>query len=190
MGKMRHFLRVLFLTVTPLTFSTWADTELAGLRNLHHVNDRVYRSGQPADGDWRRLVQLGIQTVVDLRQDGENNEHSVRSEAAAVRAAGMRYVNVPIRVSTVPTNVEISQLLGILNSGETTLIHCNLGRDRTGTVIAAYRIAHDHWKNRVALREAQSYGLHWYERGMKSYILMFQPPTEGAAIRPGEDLDR
>jgi len=56
-------------------------------------------------------------------------------------------------------------------------VHCAAGKDRTGTVVAAYRIAHQKWTNQQALAEAQQIGLHWWERGMKRYIASYTAPA-------------
>jgi protein tyrosine/serine phosphatase len=52
-----------------------------------------------------------------------------------------------------------------------------LGKDRTGTVIACYRIVHDKWPNARALTEAVDNGLNFTEHGMKTYIKNFQAPA-------------
>jgi hypothetical protein len=61
-----------------------------------------------------------------------------------------------------------------LDSGDRVFVHCKEGKDRTGTVVACYRIVADGWGNRKALSEAKSLGMHWYALGMKSYILGFR----------------
>jgi protein tyrosine/serine phosphatase len=52
-------------------------------------------------------------------------------------------------------------------------VHCRRGADRTGTVIACYRIAHDGWQNLKALDEARTFGMSWLERAMRSYVLHY-----------------
>ena len=61
-------------------------------------------------------------------------------------------------------------------------VHCRRGADRTGTVIACYRITHDGWTNQRALKEATSYGMSWLEFGMQRYVLAFH--AAGAANAP------
>ena len=46
--------------------------------------------------------------------------------------------------------------------------------DRTGTIIACYRIQQDHWANSSALKEAEVYGLSPFEVGMRNYIKHFK----------------
>lgn len=163
-----------------LSVPAWAgDVEVPGIHNFHQVDSHVYRGGQPADEAWRGLAGLGVKTVIDLRRDGEGG-HSIAAEARAVRAAGMRYVSVPMNGVVAPDGHDIAKVLGILNSGEPVFVHCKEGKDRTGTVVACYRIAHDRWQNDQALREAKSYGLHWVEFGMRGYIQDFRGATQVA----------
>jgi hypothetical protein len=56
-------------------------------------------------------------------------------------------------------------------------VHCWRGADRTGAVIAAYRIDHDHWDNSRALKEALSCGMSFFQFPRQSYIRRFRPLT-------------
>jgi tyrosine-protein phosphatase SIW14 len=92
-----------------------------------------------------------------------------------------------------PTQEQISKILGILEDADSwpVFVHCRRGADRTGTVLASYRITHDHWGNRKALDEAETYGISFFERAMRSYIshfqaLAIQPPTATAFSTPGQ----
>jgi protein tyrosine/serine phosphatase len=80
-----------------------------------------------------------------------------------------------------PQPDQIAQVLQLLNSGQRVFVHCKLGKDRTGTVIAAYRIAHDGWTSDKALDEALTFGMHWYSGGMKRFIQGYQPPAKSVA---------
>jgi tyrosine-protein phosphatase SIW14 len=155
-----------------------------GVPNFHRVNDHIYRGGQPGSEGWTSLADLGIKVVLDLRPP---SEHSTTGEEQAVEAAGMHYVNVPMKGIGAPTGEEVSRALEILDadSSGAVFVHCRRGSDRTGTVIACYRITHDHWNNQKALKEAQSYGLNFLERGMKHYIMNFNPAAEPVAAVSG-----
>jgi uncharacterized protein (TIGR01244 family) len=142
--------------------------------NFHQVNEHVYRGGQPLPEAWPSLAKLGVKTVIDLRRD---DEHSTLAEAQAVTAAGMNYVNVPMNGVVAPTKEQIAKAIELLNSNEPVFVHCKRGADRTGTVIACYRISHDHWRHEQALQEAKSLGMGWVQMGLKHFILAFQPTT-------------
>jgi len=164
---------VLALGLAPV----WAgEPQAAGVPNFHQVNERVFRGGQPTDDGWKSLAGLGIKTVVDLRPA---SEHSTDAEARSVQAAGMRYINVPMRGFYTPSQEEVSKVLALFESSDgPVFVHCRRGSDRTGTVIACYRVSHDQWKNDKAYKEARSYGMYWLERGMKDYILNYKPEKQ------------
>jgi tyrosine-protein phosphatase SIW14 len=155
-----------------------AEPSAPGVSNFHQVDDHLYRGAQPLPQGFQSLAKLGIRTVVDLRR-----QHSIADEAAAVRAAGMRYINLPMSGYRNPTDAEITKILALVQSisDGPVFIHCRRGADRTGTVVACYRIAHDHWTNQKAIAEAESLGMSRTEVGMKRYILAFHPPPERAA---------
>jgi len=183
----RHYLQAFFQVVTLASVSAYAlraaDLTISGVPNFHRVNASIYRGGQPTARGWTSLKQLGVKTVLDLRRDGE---HSVKAEQQAVVAAGMHYINVPLKGIVAPSDESISKVLALLQSGEDgpVFVHCRGGVDRTGTIIACYRIAHDGWRNQAALDEAKSYGMHWAEVGMKRYILGFSPPSRSVSAEP------
>jgi tyrosine-protein phosphatase SIW14 len=150
--------------------------EFPGLPNFQKVNDEVYRGAQPTELGFKSLARLGIKTVIDLRQIGE---HSQADEEKAVQGNGMRYVSVPMKGMSTPTSLQVSAVLALLEDAAAgpVFVHCRRGADRTGTVIACYRISHDHWETEKALSEARSYGMSWFERAMQTYVLRFEPAS-------------
>jgi tyrosine-protein phosphatase SIW14 len=160
-----------------------ANVAESGLPHFFKVNEHIYRGAQPTTAGWASLAKMGVKVVIDLRRDGEDGEHSVAAEARAVEAAGMRFLHVPMNGIVAPGDGQISQVLDVLNSPDPVFVHCKLGKDRTGTVIACYRISHDGWTNRNAMNEAKSLGLHFVEVGMKRYISSFRPSvTPGSVV--------
>jgi protein tyrosine/serine phosphatase len=128
--------------------------------------------------------------VIDLRLP---DEHSTAFEKRMVEAAGMRYVNVPMNGFATPLDAKVSEVLALLDSTANgpVFVHCRRGSDRTGTVIACYRVTHDGWPNEKAKQEAESLGMRWFEIGMKHYIMNFKPASErlaqGAGTRSSGD---
>jgi protein tyrosine/serine phosphatase len=177
---MRKHIAVLVTAL--LSVPAWAaDPKGPGIPNFHKVNDRLYRGGQPNSQGWKSLADLGVKTVIDLRRQ---DEHSTAAEAQAVQAVGMRYVNVPMQGIVSPGDDKIARILSLLDSKDPVFVHCKAGKDRTGTVIACYRIARDRWQNQKALDEAKTYGMHWIEVGMKRYIMSFHAAPVLADLEP------
>ena len=154
-----------------------ATAALAGqdsLPNFNMVSDQVLRGGQPSDDGFKKLAERGVKTVVDLRWI---DEHSIPHEKQIVEADGMHFVSIPMKGIGAPSLEQVSKALSVLEDHESwpVFVHCRRGSDRTGTVLACYRIAHDHWQNQKALEEAKTYGLSSFERAMRSFIQHFQP---------------
>ncbi|HEY6392521.1 MAG TPA: tyrosine-protein phosphatase [Bryobacteraceae bacterium] len=153
----------------------FAGSSAPGIKNFHQVNEHVYRGAQPTDEGLQYLAKIGVKTVIDLREADER----AQAEEGVVTAAGMKYVNVPMTGLTPPTEAEIARILGILedDNASAVFVHCKQGVDRTGAVIAAYRIDHDHWDNARALSEAKSEGMGFFQAPRQSFIRAFQPRT-------------
>lgn len=179
---MRRLAFLGLLTCTALTFPVWCESVPApAIANFHKVDDRIYRGAQPGPQSWESLARLGVKTVIDLRP---STEHSCKDEKQAVEAAGMQYVNVPMKGVVAPSDKSVSKVLSLVNDSEgPVFVHCRRGADRTGTVVACYRISHDGWTNQKALREAAKYGMSWLEFGMHRYVLGFHPPPPAPATQ-------
>ena len=174
---MRQYCSLLALGFLSIMAVWGSGPEAPGVRNFHQVNDHIYRGGQPTGHGWESLAKIGVKSVIDLRRDGEEG-HSLKAEAQAVQALGMRYVSMPMNGLVAPRDEDVRQILRLMDSKDPVFVHCKLGKDRTGTAIGAYRIAREGWQNDKALAEAKAYGLHWFEVGMKRYLDGFQPPVE------------
>jgi len=161
-----------------------------GIPNFHKVDDHLYRGGQPRPEGWKTLAGLGVKTVIDLRRDGETGGHSTSAEAQAVEAAGMRYVNIPMGGLSAPSSADIAKILTLFNSKDPVFVHCRLGKDRTGTAVACYRIAHDSWSNAKAYQEARQIGIHWIEVAMRRYIMGYRTGVtqQAGALAPAPAL--
>ena len=165
-------LSLLVLSFFGLT--VWAaDPTAAGIENFHQVNQFVYRGAQPTDEGFRSLSTLGVKVVIDLRE----HDQRAAAEERTVTGDGMRYVNVPMTGMTPPTEAQIRQILALMEdqTAGPVFVHCKRGADRTGAVIAAYRIDHDKWENAKALSEAMTDKMSHFQRQRQQYIREFQP---------------
>jgi len=174
-GSISKWRRRVSLLVACSALASAAVLEVPGVGNFQKVDDQVYRGAQPTDIGFAGLAHLGIKTVVDLRSIGE---HSQADEQRLVEAAGMHYVSVPMKGMTTPSGHDVAKVLAMFNDSADgpVFVHCRRGADRTGAVIACYRIGHDHWDNKKALSEARSLGMSWYQRALQNFVLHFQAP--------------
>lgn len=117
-------------------------------RNFAAVDrNLLYRSGQISS----RLIaptlqQYGIDTVLFMSSDNLARE-DVRAEIAACKELGIRRINLPLGGDgTGKPESYVSALIEIHAAklrGEQILVHCHTGSQRTGGVVALYRVLFD-----------------------------------------------
>lgn len=138
------------------------------LPNFYKVNATLYRGGQPTEEGYKILASLGIKTVLNLRDSDER----ARAEEGDVLRAGMRYFNVPLDIFGKPSDERVDSVLAIIRAPENQpiFVHCKRGSDRTGVIIACYRISQDGWTSEQAKDEAKRFGIGFWQFRMKKYI--------------------
>ena len=158
------------LTSVGLVSAQNARIIVPGITNCARVNDSVYRGAQPNGEGIKSLARLGVRTIINLRM---TNDIWFAEEAEA-RAMGITYTNVPMSGIGRPTDEQVAKVLLIIETSTAPVfVHCQHGADRTGTIIACYRIQHDKWPSKQALQEAKEYGMSPLEIGMKHYVVDF-----------------
>jgi tyrosine-protein phosphatase SIW14 len=127
-----------------------------GLPRFGMVTDHLYRGGQPEGRGFAELKGLGIDLVVNLR----NEPDEIVRERALVEAQGLRYTSIPWRGKENPKPEQIAEFLGLLraNADKKVFVHCERGSERTGLMIACYRMSMEQWTADKALREMDAFG--------------------------------
>jgi tyrosine-protein phosphatase SIW14 len=143
------------------------------VRNFGQVNDHIYRGGEPTEQGLRELRAQHVILDIDLREPGKGTE----DERRMAQRLGIQYVNIPLPALSAPRIEDVKRVLSLLGPDDAgkIFVHCRRGKDRTGTIVACYRIQHDGWNNQRAGEEARSYGMSRAERGMRAFILHFKP---------------
>lgn len=142
--------------------------KLEGLPNLGQVTSTLYRGGQPTKEGLEALARMGVGVVVDLR------EGTREAEQDEVTKLGMHYVAIPWRCSH-PDDATVAKFLTLLRNNRDTkiFVHCYVGTDRTGMMIAAYRMSEQGWTPEEAKIEMQAYGFSFVHHllcpGLSSY---------------------
>jgi hypothetical protein len=156
--------------------------QMPGLPNLARVEKGIYRGGRPQmnHGALRSLLKLGIKTVIDLQggdltgdpvrdpvvlktEPGEAQK-AIRAEIGALQAAGINAVNIPLDSLDPVTAAEAASIERVLNMlaastpQSAIYVHCHDGKDRTGLVIALYRMRYDGWSEGQASAEMTEMG--------------------------------
>jgi protein tyrosine/serine phosphatase len=161
--------------------------------NFGQMDERFYRGAQPLESDYQSLKDLGIKTVIDLRNDPTDYEK------AAVEALGMKYVNIQMSGWKSPKDRQIEEFLKLIDDPETGafFVHCKAGIHRTGVAGAVYRFTKYSWTYDQAYTEMKNYNFSsgLVHGSLKSYVKDYakefwaekaQTPVAQAASQTGQ----
>ena len=128
---------------------------LSGVPNAGEVTPFLYRGAQPSLDGFQQLKTMGVELVVDLRLTGKDKERK------QVTGLGMQYVSIPWHCYF-PNDKVIAKFLMLLREHpqKKVFVHCRYGDDRTGMMIAAYRMANEGWTPEEARKEMEVFGFH------------------------------
>lgn len=157
------------LAPSALAGDTLPASPRADILRFRQVDRGLYRGGQPDAQGFEQLKQLGIRTIVNLRNDDE--------ERRVVEALGMRYVALPVTLRPFGFGEGFSRQLiqrffEVVDDAESgpVFVHCRHGRDRTGTMVALYRILRQGWTPEAAYDEARAIGMKWWHFRVRSLL--------------------
>jgi len=135
---------------------------LPGLTNVGRVANGIFRGAQPEPEGYATLKEMGVRTVINLR--------TRHGERKTVEAAGMRYVEIPMRYWGDVDPAVVRMALSVMSdpANQPVYLHCATGGDRTGVVAAVYRMEVDGWSEAEA--EMEAFGFHEAWSQLKEFV--------------------
>lgn len=125
-----------------------------GVPNWFQVSAKLYRSAQPDAAGFREIAAMGITTVLNLR--------AFHSDDDEVEGTDLELVRVPMYAFHLDRDDVVTALRVIRQAPGPVLVHCLHGADRTGTVVAMYRIVEQGWSKEAAIAEMTEGGFGYH----------------------------
>lgn len=135
--------------------SEWAQPIMGlSLSNLYKVDDGLYRSEQPHRSEFQKISELGIKEILNLRQYHSDDDEAVDTDLV------LHHINID--TASIAEAQVGAALKVICNRKGPLLVHCWHGSDRTGAIIASYRVVIGGWTKEKAIEELLEggYGYH------------------------------
>jgi protein tyrosine phosphatase (PTP) superfamily phosphohydrolase (DUF442 family) len=130
------------------------------MQNVAMLDEGFWRGSAPDAEGMRALRARGFRSVIDLRAGAY--------ERRAAEDAGLRLVAIPLRADLTcdpPDAATVRRFLDAVTdpANRPAYVHCQYGRDRTGTMSALYRMEVSGWTLDQALEEMHAFGFRsWY----------------------------
>lgn len=169
----------LAVETTPSRPSAWASPlQAEGLHNFYKVSEHLYRSAQPGEAGYQAIAQLGVGTVLNLRQ------YHLDHPPVEPEVQAMQFRHVSMNAGNFTEQQVLEALTVIAESPKPVLVHCLHGSDRTGTIVAMYRLVCQGWDKQQALDELMSggYGYHRFFSNIPEFIESVDVPAIRAQI--------
>jgi protein tyrosine phosphatase (PTP) superfamily phosphohydrolase (DUF442 family) len=150
-----------------------------GVAYAAEVAPGLYRGGTPDKEGIAWLKSIGVKTIINLRHFHGDTE----GELAA--AAGLRYQRLPMESSDAPSRAQVARFLALVNdpAARPIYVHCQHGVDRTGTMMAVYRMEIDGWPNAEAFAEMEFFEAHDIWRDLRAFVRRYRPGWAAAPTK-------
>jgi tyrosine-protein phosphatase SIW14 len=143
-------------------------SDVPGVANFAQISEQLYRGAQPTREGFIELQKMGLKTIVNLRE--------TRSDRGGMEGLGLRYVHIRFNPAG-PEDAEIAAFMQVMQDPDCrpAFVHCLAGSDRTGTIVAIYRVMEQDWPMEEAVKELPRFGYHDVWTDLLLYLADFDP---------------
>lgn len=144
------------------------------LVNFQMVSPTVLRGGQPDEDGLQLLKRAGVKLIVNLRHHAKNSpkpatsysffrrgdDDEIEEEQEIAERLGLRFLNISLDGVSAPSFADIDKFVSLFQDPENTpmYVHCLHGRERTGFMLATYRMKVESWEVEKAYQEMLQQG--------------------------------
>lgn len=142
------------------------------------VSEYLYRGPRPVSH--AELAPLGVTAVIDLESGVYEAFHDDYYEEENVKEMshpcdfGMKSFHLKCSYVFPPSQKAVSEFMEIVGKEHIKYVHCLHGKDRTGYMVAAYRMRAFGWSWQQAVKEMFAMGFHklpylWWVLFLRKY---------------------
>ena len=134
------------------------------VENFFRIDDEFFRSANLSSNAFKELELLGILEVINLR--------TYHSDISASKGTNIKLYRVKMDAHHIREK-DVIEVLRIINERNgKILVHCKHGSDRTGLIVAMYRIIFQNWSKKDAIDELVNggYGYHTVFSNIPKFI--------------------
>lgn len=134
-----------------------------GIENFSKVSNSLYRGAQPTEAGYETLRRLGIRSIVTLRLIDHDSDD--------LQNAGFQTYHISFK-HVHPETEDVLKFLTIVTDpkNQPVFVHCREGEDRTGMMVAVYRMVIQDWPKKKAIREMKQMGFNPWNKPIERYL--------------------
>ncbi len=149
------------ISLVALAIVCFSQLSFAQIENFHNVAPGIDRSARPTSDEVNWVAENGYKTILNIEAGNFSQKPSyVKAEEKQALQLGLQFFHIPMHPTQGPTKEQIDQAHAFMidPANQPILVHCHHGKDRTGMVVAAYRMKYQGWTYDDAVAEMNSYG--------------------------------
>ncbi|MGA9885334.1 MAG: sulfur transferase domain-containing protein [Candidatus Acidiferrales bacterium] len=144
--------------VWPLSAQEVTAPSVDGVTHFRRLSTTIACGGATTPAAVAAIRKMGFVSDINLRRSSEPGAN-VEGEAAAAKAVGLRYYNIPFEDAH-PSDAAVDKFLKVITApgNQPAYIHCSRG-NRASTMWFIKRMVVDHWSEERAFKEATELGM-------------------------------
>lgn len=150
----------------------WAQpVTICGVPNMFKIDEILYRSAQPTHMGMHNLEDFGIRTIVNLRWL-HSDKDELEGTKLIYRACSAKAWHIEDEDVIWFLKLATNMCNGVCKDNIPLLVHCQHGADRTGCMVAMYRIIVQGWTKDEAIQELEEggFGYHTIWQNIPKYL--------------------
>lgn len=143
-----------------------SNTYVGRAKNFYKVDDSLFRSAQPSRLEMKTLSDSGIKTVLNLRL--------LWNDELEAKNTNLVLIHQPINTNKIAYEDIVVAMKAIHSAPKPVLIHCLHGSDRTGCMVAAYRMVFSGWTKEEAIKEFLDERFGYHQKYFPNILILLQ----------------